>query len=88
MQNLQQQYSCKVITGSFDDLQHIVYTQIKIIILTQQYPRTVITGSFEDLQHNLQYAQIKIIILTHICCKIEQISNNNMKSIKQASTAH
>ena len=54
MQNFQQQYSssCKVITGSFDDLQHIVY------------------------------AQIKIIILTHICCKIEQISKNNMKSIK------
>ena len=56
MQNFQQQYSSsrKVITGSFDDLQHIVY------------------------------AQIKIIILTHICCKIEQISTNNMKSIKQA----
>ena len=60
MQNFQQQYSSsrKVITGSFDDLQHIVY------------------------------AQIKILILTHICCKIEQISKNNMKSIKQASTAH
>ena len=57
MQNFQQQYSRKVITGSFDDLQHIVY------------------------------AQIKIIILTHICCKMEQISKNNMKSIKQASTA-
>ena len=60
MQNFQQQYSSlrKVITGSFDDLQHIVY------------------------------AQIKIIMLTHICCKIEQISKNNMKSIKQASIAH
>ena len=60
MQNFQQQYSSsrKVITGSFDDLQRIVY------------------------------AQIKIIILTHICCKIEQISKNNMKSIKQASIAH
>ena len=60
MQNFQQQYSSlrKVITGSFDDLQHIVC------------------------------AQIKIIILTHICCKIEQISKNNMKSIKQASVAH
>ena len=58
MQNFQQQYSRKVITGSFDDLQHIVY------------------------------AQIKIIILTHICCKIEQISKNNMKSVKQASVAH
>ena len=58
MQNFQQQYSRKVITGSFDDLQHIVYEQIKIIILS------------------------------HICCKIEQISKNNMKSIKQASTAH
>ena len=60
MQNFQQQYSSslKVITGSFDDLQHTVY------------------------------AHIKIIILTHICCKIEQISKNNMKSIKQASTAH
>ena len=60
MQNFQQQYSSsrKVITGSFDNLQHIVY------------------------------AQIKIIILTHICCKIEQISKNNMKSIKQASIAH
>ena len=60
MQNFQQQYSSsrKVITGSFDDLQHIVY------------------------------AQIKIIILTHICCKIEQVSKNNMKSIKQASVAH
>ena len=58
MQNFQQQYSRKVITGSFDDLQHIVY------------------------------AQIEIIILTHICCKIEQISKNNMKSVKQASTAH
>ena len=58
MQNFQQQYSRKVITGSFDDLQHIVY------------------------------AQIEIIILTHICCKIEQISKNNMKSGKQASIAH
>ena len=60
MQNFQQQYSSsrKVITGSFDDLQHIVY------------------------------AQIKIIILTHSSCKIEQISKNNMKSIKQASIAH
>ena len=57
MQNFQQQYSRKVITGSFDDLQHIVY------------------------------AQIKIIILTHIRCKIEQISKNNMKSVKQASIA-
>ena len=56
MQNFQQQYSSssKVITGSFDDLQHIVC------------------------------AQIKIIILTHICCKIEQISTNNMKSVIQA----
>ena len=59
MQNFQQQYSSsrKVITGSFDDLQHIVYAQIKIIILTHS-------------------------------CKIEQISKNNMKSIKQASVAH
>ena len=55
MQNFQQQYSRKVITGSFDDLQHIVY------------------------------AQIKIIMLTHIFCKIEQISKNNMKSVNQAS---
>ena len=55
MQNFQQQYSRKVITGSFDDLQHIVN------------------------------AQIKIIILTHICCKVEQISKNNMKSANQAS---
>ena len=53
MQNCQQQYSHKVITGSFDDLQHIVY------------------------------AQINIKTLTHICCKIEQISKNNMKSIKK-----
>ena len=58
MQNFQQQYSRKVITGSFDDLQHIVY------------------------------AQINIQILTHICCKIEQISKNKKKSIKQASIAH
>ena len=60
MQNFQQQYSSsrKVITGPFDDLQHIVN------------------------------AQIKIIILTHSCCKIEQISRNDMKSIKQASIAH
>ena len=58
MQNFQQQYSRKVITGSFDDLQHIVF------------------------------AQIKIIILTHICCKIAQISKNNTKSVKQASVAH
>ena len=31
MQNFQQQYSssCEVITGSFDDLQHKVYAQIK-----------------------------------------------------------
>ena len=60
MQNFQQQYSSsrKVITGSFDDLRHIIY------------------------------AQIKIIILTDICCKIEQISKNNMKSIKQATIAH
>ena len=56
MQNFQQQYSRKVITGSFDDLQHAVYAQI--------------------------------IILTHIYCKIEQISKNKMKSIKQASVAH
>ena len=56
MQNFQQQYSRKVITGSFDDLQHIVYAQI--------------------------------IILTHICCKIEKILKNNTKSVKQASTAH
>ena len=57
----------------------------------QQYSREVITGSFDDLQHigqHIVYAQIKIIILTHICCKIEQISKNNMKSIKQASVAH
>ena len=49
MQNFQQQYSSshKVITGSFDDLQHIVY------------------------------AQIKIIILTYSCCKIQQISKKN-----------
>ena len=60
MQNFQQQYSRKVITESFDDLQHIVYAQIKIIILTHIY----------------------------ICCKIEQISKTNMKSIKQASIAH
>ena len=55
----------------------------------QQYSssRKVITGSFEDLQH-IVYAQIKIIILTHSCCKIEQLSKNNMKSIKQASIAH
>ena len=55
----------------------------------QQYSssRKVITGSFDDLQH-IVYAQIKIIILTHICCKIVQISKNNMKSIKQASIAH
>ena len=53
----------------------------------QQYPssRKVITGSFDDLQH-VVYAQI--IILTPICCKIDQISKNNMKSIKQASIAH
>ena len=38
------------------------------------------------IQH-IVYAQIKIIILTHICCKIEQLSKNNMKSIKQASIA-
>ena len=53
----------------------------------QQYLRKVITGSFDDLQH-VVYAQINIKILTHICCKIEQISKNNMKSIKQASIAH
>ena len=53
MQNFQQQYSRQVITGSFDDLQHI-----------------------EDI-----CAQIKLIILTHMSCKIEQISKNNMKSI-------
>ena len=53
----------------------------------QQYPRKVITGTFEDLQHKL-YAQIKITILTHIRCKVEQISKNKMKSIKQASIAH
>ena len=37
MEKFQQQYSSlrKVITGSFDDLQHIVYAQIKMIILTQ-----------------------------------------------------
>ena len=58
MQNFQQQYSRKVISGSSDDLQHIVYEQIKIIIST------------------------------HVCGKIEQISKNNMKSIKKASTAH
>ena len=58
MQNFQRQYSRKVITGSSDDLQHIVY------------------------------AQIKIIILIHICCKIEQRSKNNMKSVKQASIEH
>ena len=58
MQNFQQQHSGKVITGSFDDLQHIVN------------------------------AQTNIKILTHICCKIEQISKNKMKSIKQASIAH
>ena len=50
----------------------------------QQYSRKVITGSFEDHQH-MVYAQIKIITLTHICRKIEQISKNNMKSVKQAS---
>ena len=27
-------------------------------------------------------------ILTHICCKIEQISKNKMKSIKQSAIAH
>ena len=53
----------------------------------QQYSRKVITGSFGDLQP-IVYAQIKIIVLTHICCKIEQLSKNNMKSVKQASTAH
>ena len=53
----------------------------------QQYWRKVITGSFDDLQH-IVYAQIKIIILAHICCKMEQISKNNMKSVKQASVAH
>ena len=55
----------------------------------QQYSssRKVITGSFDDLQH-IVYAQIKIIILTHICCKIEQISMNNMKPIKHASIAY
>ena len=55
----------------------------------QQYSssRKVITGSFDDLQH-IVYAQIKIIILTHSCCKLEQISKNNMKSIKQALVAH
>ena len=39
MQNSQQQFSSsrKVITGSFDDLQHIVYAQIKIIILTHNF---------------------------------------------------
>ena len=47
----------------------------------QQYLRNVITGSFDDLQH-IVYAQIKIIILTHICCKIKQILKNNMKSVK------
>ena len=55
--------------------------------MEQQYSRKVITGSFDDLQQ-IVCAQIKIIILTHICCKIEQISKNNMKSIKQASVAH
>ena len=30
MQNFQQQHSRKVITGSFDDLQHIVYAQTNI----------------------------------------------------------
>ena len=53
----------------------------------QQYSREVITGSLDDLQH-MVYAQIKIIILTNICCKIEQISKNDMKSVEQASTAH
>ena len=53
----------------------------------QQYSRQVITGSF-DIFNSTVYAQIKIIILTHICCKIKQISKNNMKSVKQASTAH
>ena len=52
----------------------------------QQYSRKVISGSFDDLQHNP--AQIKIIILTHICCKVEQISKNKMISFKQASIAH
>ena len=52
-----------------------------------QHSRKVITWSFDDLQH-IVYAQIKIIISTHICCKIEQISKNNMKSVKQASIAH
>ena len=52
----------------------------------QQYSREVITGSLDDLQH-MVYAQIKIIILTNICCKIEQISKNNMKSVNQTSIA-
>ena len=47
----------------------------------QQYSRKVITGSFDNVQ-------IKIIILTHICSKIEQMSKNNMELIKQASIAH
>ena len=54
----------------------------------QQFSSKVITGSFDDLEQHIVYAQIMIIILIHICCKIEQISKNNMKSVKQASTAH
>ena len=53
---------------------------------TTETPRSP-TGSFDDLQH-IVYAQIKIIILIHICCKIKQISKNNIKSVKQASIAH
>ena len=53
----------------------------------QQYSRKVITGSFGDLQYIVD-AQIKIMILTQICCKIEQMSKNNIKSIEQASIAH
>ena len=52
----------------------------------QQYPRKVITGSSEDLQHNYMHL-LKTIISTRICCKIEQISKNKMKSVKQASIA-
>ena len=61
-------------------------SKCKISNSNTQVSRKVITGSFDDLQH-IVHAQLKTIILTH-SCKIEQISKNNMKSIKQASVAH
>ena len=54
----------------------------------QQYSRKVIHPQLDHLTIFNKYAQIMIIILTHICCKIEQISKNYMKSLKQASIAH